>query len=140
MLKIKFKICLPNGSEDNILIELNKKELNDKEIIKQLTSEVKMLKDKSSEIEKIWLEIKNLKNENNIIKEEIKNLKNENNIIKEENKNLKNENNNIKEEIKQLTNKYNQVPIVQNITKNNSKNLNSRAIQFILIFHNNIYF
>ena len=145
-VKIKFKIGLPNGSEDNVLIELNKKELNDKEIIKQLTSEVKMLKDKSSEIEKIWLEIKNLKNENNIIKEEIKNLKNENNIIKEENKNLKNENNNIKEEIKQLTNKYNQVPIVQNITKNNnlidSRIINYNEIEFIINYlkENNILF
>ena len=140
-VKIKFKIGLPNGSEDNVLIELNKKELNDKEIIKQLTSEVKMLKDKSSEIEKIWLEIKNLKNENNIIKEEIKNLKNENNIIKEENKNLKNENNNIKEEIKQLTNKYNQVPIVQNITKNNnlidSRIINYNEIEFIINYLKN---
>ena len=131
-VKIKFKIDLPNGSEDNVLIELNKKELNDKEIIKQLTSEVKMLKDKSSEIEKIWLEIKNLKNENN--------------IIKEENINLKNENNNIKEEIKQLTNKYNQVPIVQNDTKNNnlidSRIINYNEIEFIIKYlkENNILF
>ena len=140
-VKIKFKIGLPNGSEDNVLIELNKKELNDKEIIKQLTSEVKMLKDKRSEIEKIWLEIKNLKNENNIIKEEIKNLKNENNIIKEENKNLKNENNNIKEEIKQLTNKYNQVPKVENIIKNNnlidSRIINYNEIEFIINYLKN---
>ena len=100
-----------------------------------------MLKDKSSEIEKIWLEIKNLKNENNIIKEEIKNLKNENNIIKEENKNLKNENNNIKEEIKQLTNKYNQVPKVENIIKNNnlidSRIINYNEIEFIINYLKN---
>ena len=122
-----YQIDLPNGSEDNVLIELNKKELNDKEIIKQLTSEVKMLKDKSSEIEKIWLEIKNLKNENN--------------IIKEENKNLKNENNNIKEEIKQLTNKYNQVPKVENIIKNNnlidSRIINYNEIEFIINYLKN---
>ena len=72
-LKIQFKIILSNEKED-IIIELNKKELNGK------------------------LEPKDIKNENKDIQEENKNIKDENQI-KEENKNIEEETKNLENKL-----------------------------------------
>ena len=89
---------LPEDKEGSITHEL-------KALRNDLTELVKINKAQSREIDKLVLEIKDLKNEIKDLKNEIKDLKNEIKDLKNEIKDLKNESKDLKNEIKDLNNR-----------------------------------
>ena len=102
-LKIQFKIILSNEKED-IIIELNKKELNGK------------------------LEPKDIKNENKDIQEENKNIKDENQI-KEENKNIEEETKNLENKLNESSSPPKEI---ENNDLIDSKIITYKQIEFII--------
>ena len=144
-LSLTFKINKIGKGEEEINLELKKRQLGTEKIIGNLVPEINNLNLGLSAFEN---EIKTLKNENenfnleiSSLKSEINNLKNENKNIKEEITSLKNENKNLKDENQILNLKFNDflkkhcpIEFIDNLSFKRNKELKRKIIKYELIY------